>query len=297
MSNKRAKRFAVTLTIAVALVAGVVLFGPWGPYRGLIFSHENVPEKHNNTGGKEVVHHEKGTNKPVPGGRVEKRSDIAPPSVAIVVDDVGNIESKLAEWTKIDAPLSFSVMPYPPLSVTLADRLYQAGYVIMMHIPTENQPPNSFAGEGELSTNMNRQDVFTTLDSDLSKVPHISGINNHQGGKGCNDLQLMTNECEWAKQHGLFVVDSKSSTNSMVAYAAVRLGMNRKRNQVFIDHQNDPAYIRSAMRQLADIARKDGYAIGICHWHRPNTASTVGEMVKTLKAEGIHFAFARDISN
>ena len=279
------------------MAAVAVLFGPWGPYRDLIFSHENVPEKHLDTGSKKVVHHASEARRTTPGERVEKRSDARPPSVAIVVDDVGNVESKLAEWTKIDAPLSFSVMPYPPLSVTLADRLYQAGYVVMMHIPTENQPPDSFAGEGQLSTNMNRQDVFITLDADLSKVPDVSGINNHQGGKGCNDLQLMTFECEWAKEHGFFVVDSKSSTDSMVSNAAVQLGMSRKMNQVFIDHQNDPEYIRSAMRELADIARKDGYAIGICHWHRPNTASTVGEMVKKLRAKGVHFAFARDINN
>jgi hypothetical protein len=297
MSNKRAKRLAIVLGVLVVLAAGTVLFGPWGPYKDLIFSHENVGEKHHDTGSKKVVHHASEAKGPTPGERVEKRSDTTPPSVAIIVDDVGNVENKLAEWTKIDAPLSFSVMPYPPLSVTLADKLYQAGYVIMMHIPTENQPPDSFAGEGQLSTNMNRQDVFTTLDGDLSKVPDVSGINNHQGGKGCNDLQLTTFECEWAKQRGFYVVDSKSSTDSMVSYAAVQLGMGRKRNQVFIDHQNDPEYIRSAMLELADIARKDGYAIGICHWHRPNTASTVGEMVRKLKAEGIHFAFARDINN
>jgi len=296
MSNKRAKRLAIVLGVLVVLAAGVALFGPWGLYKGLIFSHENVPEK-KDAGSEKVVHHKSEVKNTSTGERAEKRSDTSPPSVAIVVDDVGNVESKLAEWTKIDAPLSFSVMPYPPLSVSLADRLYRAGYVVMMHIPTENLPPGSFAGEGMLSTNMNRQDVFVTLDNDLSKVPDVSGINNHQGGKGCNDLQLMTFECEWAKQRGFYVVDSKSSTDSRVSYAAVQLGMGRKRNQVFIDHQNDPEYIRSAMRELAGIARQDGYAIGICHWHRPNTASTVGEMVRKLKAEGIHFAFARDINN
>jgi polysaccharide deacetylase 2 family uncharacterized protein YibQ len=297
MSNKRAKRLAIMLAVVVVLAGGVVLFGPWGPYKDLIFSHENVPKKHRDTTSKKVVHHKSEAKNSTTGERVEKRSNTSPPSVGIVVDDVGNIESKLAEWTKIDAPLSFSVMPYPPLSQKLAEELYKAGYLVMMHIPTENQPPNSFSGEGQLSTNMNKQDVFVTLDGDLSKVPNVSGINNHQGGKGCNDLQLMTFECEWAKQHGFYVVDSKSSTNSMVSYAAVQLGMGRKSNQVFIDHQNDPQYIRSAMRELAGIARKNGYAIGICHWHRPNTASTVGEMVRKLKAEGIHFAFARDINN
>ena len=297
MSDKRAKRLPITLAVAVVLAAGVVLFGPWGPYKDLIFSHGNVPKEHRDTGSEKVVQHKTEAGKTTAGRRIEKRSDTSPPSVAIIVDDVGNVESKLAEWTKIDAPLSFSVLPYPPLSSTLADRLYKAGYLVMMHIPTENQPPNSFAGEGQLSTNMNQQDVFVTLDGDLSKVPNVSGVNNHQGGRGCDDLQLMTFECEWAKQHGFYVVDSKSSVNSMVSYAAVQLGMGEKRNQVFIDHQNDPEYIRSAMRELADISREDGYAIGICHWHRPNTASIVGEMVKELKAEGINFAFARDINN
>jgi len=54
---------------------------------------------------------------------------------------------------------------------------------------------------------------------------------------------------------------------------------------------------RKAMRELAGLARKNGYAIGICHYHRPNTATVVGEMITALKAEGIHFAFARDIND
>ncbi|MBU4194352.1 MAG: divergent polysaccharide deacetylase family protein [Actinobacteria bacterium] len=106
----------------------------------------------------------------------------------------------------------------------------------------------------------------------------------------------MTYECEWARSKGFYVVDSNSARNSKVAQAAVSLGLGHKRNEVFIDHQNDPDYIRSAMRKLADLATKNGYAIGICHFNRPNTAAVVGEMVKVLKEEGL-FAFARDIDN
>ena len=79
--------------------------------------------------------------------------------------------------------------------------------------------------------------------------------------------------------------------------ACLALGLPKRLNEVFIDHQNDPAYIRSAMNQLAGIARKNGTAIGICHWFRPNTPSVVGEMITTLRAEGIHFAFVKDISD
>lgn len=107
----------------------------------------------------------------------------------------------------------------------------------------------------------------------------------------------MTFECQWAQERGLFVVDSDSSTSSKVTKAATSLGMPRRLNQLFIDHQNEPDYIRKIMRQLADMARRNGTAIGICHFHRPNTPTVVGEMVQTLKSEGIHFAFVQDIHN
>jgi polysaccharide deacetylase 2 family uncharacterized protein YibQ len=228
---------------------------------------------------------------------VEKRSDTERPTVAIVIDDVGNTLDPLPLWTAIDAPLSFSVMPYPPLSRDLALKIRQSGYLVIMHIPTQNAPPNSFAGTGQLAVGMSRATVFSELDKDFTAVPVASGINNHQGGLGCDDPSLMTYEVEWAKQKGFFVVDSESSANSQVSPACRALGLPQRKNEVFIDHQNEPDYIRGAMRQLADLARKNGTAIGICHWHRPNTPTVVGEMMVQLRNEGIHFAFARDVTN
>jgi polysaccharide deacetylase 2 family uncharacterized protein YibQ len=227
----------------------------------------------------------------------EKRSVSRPPAVAIVIDDVGNTADPLPLWMAIDAPLSFSVMPYPPLSRDLSLRIRQGGYKVMMHIPTQNAPPNSFSGMGQLAVGMSRETVFSELEKDLAAVPLASGINNHQGGLGCDDPSLMSYEVEWARQRGLYVVDSESSNNSQVSPACLAQGLPQRRNEVFIDHQNEPDYIRAAMRRLADIARQNGTAIGICHWHRPNTAAVVGEMVRQLKNEGINFSYAGDVSN
>ena len=228
---------------------------------------------------------------------VEKVSDTTHPTVAIVVDDTGNILEPMPKWLAIDAPLTFSVLPYPPLSKEIAFRMQQAGYAIMMHIPTQNAPPNSFAGKGQLSVGMDQATVFRTLDADLATVPFVKGINNHEGGLGCDNLDLMTNMCKWAEPKGLFVVDSSSSNHDKVTIACKALGLPVRKNEVFIDHQNDPNYIRNAMNELAGLARKNGTAIGICHWHRPNTPTTVGEMVLKLRSEGIHFAFARDVTD
>ncbi len=227
----------------------------------------------------------------------EKKSVKTPPTIAIVVDDVGNTREPLAKWTAIDAPISFSVMPYPPVATELAWQLHQSGYQVMMHIPTQNAPPNSFSGKGQLSVGMDRAAVFTQLDADVVGIPYVGGINNHQGGLGCDDLGLMTSMCQWAQSRGFYIVDSNSSVNSQVTPATLALGQPKRKNQVFIDHQNDPAYIRSAFGRLVDIARENGTAIGICHWHRPNTPTIVGEMVKELKGAGVNFAFVKDITN
>jgi len=299
------RRLVPIVAIVVVLLVLVGLFGPWGPLKSVLFgsddsktvsSAEQKARREKEQADSEAAKKKKEEAKK-PKGPVQKKSDTKPPTVAIVVDDTGNTLEKLPLWLQIDAPLSFAVLPYTGPSAQLATEFHNAGYEVMLHIPTANAPPNSFSGQGQLASGMDRGTVFATLDADLTTVPFVTGINNHQGGAGCDDLQLMTYECEWAKQHGFYVVDSNSSIRPKVADAAVSLGLGHKKNQVFIDHQNDPNYIRGAMRELAGIARKNGTAIGICHYHRPNTAAVVGEMVNTLKAEGIHFAFARDINN
>jgi polysaccharide deacetylase 2 family uncharacterized protein YibQ len=292
---RRRRRVYLGLAVTALIVVGV-LFSPIGPFSSLLFPQAGAVSQGGQITPQQPEHNAQAAAA-AGSSPVEKKSDSTEPTIAIVVDDTGAAAQNLDKWLEIDAPLTFSVLPFYSATKDLAETLYQAGYRIMMHIPTENDPPHSFSGNGQLATAMDRATVFNTLDGDLADIPHVTGINNHQGGKGCNDLALMTHECEWAQQNGLFVVDSDSSTASKVTKAAASLGMPRRLNQLFIDHQNEADYIRKAMRQLADIARRNGTAIGICHFHRPNTPTIVGEMIQTLRSEGIHFAFVQDVED
>ncbi len=295
---------AIAVALAVTMITVAILLSPWGPLKNSLYASRKTAK--NPIAAADARKTENaarnpsttpGTTAPAAPARLERKSVAKAPAVAIVVDDTGNIASKLERWKTIDAPLTFAVMPYPPLSQQLAEALYNDGYEVIMHIPTDNAPPNSFSGKGQLATGMDRATVFATLDADSQAVPRMSGINNHQGGRGCDQLDLMTYEVEWAKSKGFYVIDSNSSVNSQVTPACLALGLPKRKNQVFIDHQLEPDYIRGAMRELAGIARKNGTAIGICHWHRDNTVEVVSEMVRTLRKEGINFAFARDITN
>ncbi len=289
MSRKRAFALLRTFTILVVLIVVVLALSHAGPF---------------SCGGSKEGAVEVGAEGAAGAGEEQtprrpnlKESNTEPPTIAIVVDDTGSSSDTLDLWLKIDAPLTFSVFPYCTDLNWMVEKLYDEGYEIMLHMPTENQPPNSYSGYGQLSVGMTREQAFSALDKALASIPHAEGINNHQGGKGCNDLQLMTYMCEWAKERGLYVVDSNASTHSMVSEAAVSLGMPRRRNQVFIDNSRDPESLRTMMRRLADVARQNGTAIGICHFNHPNVPKVVGEMIEVLRAEGFHFAFVRDVSN
>jgi uncharacterized protein len=264
-------------SLAILLLLLLFVFSPWGPYGHLLFKS----------------HAEQVSGTP----RLEKASNVVPPTIAIVVDDVGESTTGLDQWLAIDAPLTFSVKPRCEYSQQLAGQLRQAGYRIMLHVPVENQQPHAYAGEGQITTTMDHNTVFSTLDDDLATVPGAEGIDNHEGEKGCGDLQLMTWQCEWAKSNGLFVVDSRNYGHSVLTPAAISLGLERRYKQVSLDDRNDPAGTRSAILQLADLARQDGVVIGICNFPHSNTPGVMAEMIPELQADGIHFAFVEDIHN
>ncbi len=219
------------------------------------------------------------------------------PTVAIVVDDTGSSDEHLQEWLSIKSPVTFSIMPYCGNTGSDAQTLQAAGQQVMLHCPEENEKPNSYSGKGQMASGMDQATVNATLDADAAQIPGLVGMNNHQGGSAGNDLELQRKVAQWCKNNGLFLLDSMASVKPVAWKAAQEVGMPIRKNDVFIDHDNDPDYIRQAMRQLADMARRDGTAIGICHFGRPNTARTVGEMIRTLEGEGIRFDFVSNVSN
>ncbi len=219
------------------------------------------------------------------------------PTVAIVVDDTGDSDAHLQEWLAIKSPVTFAIMPYCGNTSTDAQVLQAAGQQVMLHCPEENEKPNSYSGKGQMASGMDQATVNATLDADAAQIAGLVGMNNHQGGSAGNDMELQRKVAKWCQSRGLFLMDSMASMKPVAYKAAMELGMPKRSNDVFIDHDNDPDYIRGAMRELAAKARAEGTAIGICHFGRPNTARIVGEMIKTLQNEGIRFDFVSRISN
>ncbi|MBU4489368.1 MAG: divergent polysaccharide deacetylase family protein [Actinobacteria bacterium] len=153
---RRRRRRLIPLVVIAVLALAIILFSPWGLLKGSLYSCDNAEstkeeesKSNRSEEGSESGKTEEDTKEEqAQSGPVEKKSDTRPPSVAIVVDDVGFDATNLPQWLAIDAPLSFAVVPYCVLSAGLSDQLYDAGYLIMMHIPTENMPPQHLFRQG-----------------------------------------------------------------------------------------------------------------------------------------------------
>ncbi|MGD0277179.1 MAG: divergent polysaccharide deacetylase family protein, partial [Syntrophales bacterium] len=57
--------------------------------------------------------------------------------IAIIIDDIGNVLLPVEELIKIDAPLTFSILPHCPYSISSAEDIHRAKREILLHLPME----------------------------------------------------------------------------------------------------------------------------------------------------------------
>jgi polysaccharide deacetylase 2 family uncharacterized protein YibQ len=219
------------------------------------------------------------------------------PKVAIVIDDVGYIQTYIPQFQNMKIPLTFSIMPHSTHGKEDAELFHSLGHEIMLHLPMENKPMQSSYGPGEVTTKMSDEQIIGTLNSDISQVPYIKGINNHEGQVATADRRVMNVVLKCAKDRNLYFLDSLTTRNSVVCQIQGELGMPKRVNDLFIDNKENIEDIKAQMQKLGDLAKKRGVAIGIAHIQRDHTAQGIQEMIPVLKSQGIEFVFLSQISN
>ncbi len=226
----------------------------------------------------------------------EKESPAANlPKVAIVIDDVGYIQTYVPQFQNLEIPLTFSIMPCSTHGRKDAELFHSLGQEIMLHLPMENKSTQASYGPGEVTTKMSDEQIVTTLADDISQTPHLKGINNHEGKVATTDRRVMSTVLKYAKDHGLFFLDSLTTPDSVVGQIQGELGMPKRVNDLFIDNRDNIGDVKTQLQKLGDLAKKRGVAIGIAHIQRASTAQGIREMAPVLKSQGIEFVFLSQI--
>jgi polysaccharide deacetylase 2 family uncharacterized protein YibQ len=208
------------------------------------------------------------------------------PKVAIIVDDIGMNKGPVDKLMELPAPVTLAILPNLPYSEYAAEAAGKKGWDVMLHLPMEPMESSGYmgsdAGEDALLVGLPKEAVLAKLNKNISSVPNIRGVNNHMGSKFMENQELVEVVLEEIKRRGLFFIDSLTSAGSVGYKTALDLGVKTGKRDVFLDNSSkDPAYVKSQIEKLVEIAGRNGYAVGICHPY-PGTVQVLTEMMPEI---------------
>jgi hypothetical protein len=207
------------------------------------------------------------------------------PKVAIIIDDLGYDRRIAQKFLDLDTGLTFAVLPQAPHTRLIAATILKKGGEVMLHLPMEPlEYPSIDPGPGALLSSMSADELTEELRKDLSDVPGIKGVNNHMGSKLTTESTRLYQVFSVLKQKGLYFIDSRSTAETVGRPSARLFRLPFAERDVFIDHVIDPDVMRLRVKELIQIARKNGEAIGIAHPSK-TTLRILGELLPRLKKE------------
>lgn len=231
---------------------------------------------------------------PLPPRHPRKRA-FGPGTVAIIIDDMGSSVREADELMAIKLPLTFSIIPGLAHVKGVAEAAHVRGYQLMIHIPMEPRGyPQQRMERYGLLLSQSDEEIRKRLDGFLREVPYAKGANNHMGSRFTEDRGKMGTVLGYLKGKGLFFIDSKTTPLSVGNTLAREMGIENAGRNVFLDNVQDVEAIREQLEQLAEMARRKGGAIGICHPHKATIQALTAAMPE-LRKSGITFVYAADL--
>ena len=208
------------------------------------------------------IHHKKSIAGPKPYLTTEL------PKVAIIIDDIGYDRIIAEKFLSLDAVLTFSLLPHSLFQDKIARKAHEKGFETMLHLPLEPlEYPSVDPGPGTLLTSMSPDELIIQLNKNIDAIPFIKGVNNHMGSKMTTSSTQMYQIFSILKKRNLFFIDSRTTSETLCKPSARLLQVPFAQRDVFIDHIQDPDFIRKQIDLLIHIAHRDGEAIGIAHPH------------------------------
>jgi len=223
----------------------------------------------------------------------DSHSDVGP-RLAIILDDLGYERAAANSALALPFPLTVSVLPNLPLSSDVAEEAYRRGDEVLLHLPMESESNDAKTEAVELRIGMTAQQVQTELDGMLETVPHVVGVNNHQGSRATADPALMNVLMPALRARNLFFIDSRTSAATVAYDAAAHAGVRAASRKVFLDDAPSRQAILAQLDLAVRDAMRDGYAIAIGHPH-PGTIAALAEGVPRAEQRGVRLVLASDV--
>ena len=208
--------------------------------------------------------------------------------ICLVIDDFGYaIDNTVQGFIDIDRNITFAIIPGAPYALQVSEMANFNRIETIIHMPMEpydNTSKNWYMLHDEL--NEKEVDQKITMAYDL--LPLSKGMNNHQGSKAMENLDLMKNVARSLKKLNLFFLDSFTNPESRGFITMRRYGVRTELRQVFLDHIETYEDIKANLDSLVLLSHTMDVAIGIGHV-KPLTLEILKREIPALKDKGYDF--------
>ncbi len=209
----------------------------------------------------------------------------AEPAVALIIDDLGYQWRGDKRAINLPGPVAISILPETPYAKRLAEYAKKRNVTVMLHLPLASLKGGAL--ESGVSLDTTEAEFRLYLESSLQAIPHVQGINNHQGSL----LTQHPGHMSWLMQDmmargNLFFIDSYTTHHSVALGIAKEYGIPAMRRHVFLDDKNDLESIEQQFRRLKRMARRQGVALAIAH-PRKMTLEFLEKNLPKLSEDGI----------
>ncbi|AOY75064.1 divergent polysaccharide deacetylase family protein [Clostridium formicaceticum] len=219
--------------------------------------------------------------------------------IAIIIDDFGNAGNGTKEMVDIQATLTCAVIPFLPYTTEDAELAHSKGHEIIIHLPMEPHIGSpKWLGEKGITINLSTEQIKSIMREAIENVSYAVGINNHMGSKATEDKRIMAAIIDVLKENNMYIVDSKTSMNSVIAEIAKEYEVPVLERAVFLDNEKNVEAIKRQLVLLGELALEKGYAIGIGHVGPEGgviTAKAIQEMIPVFEKKGIEIVPISDL--
>lgn len=207
--------------------------------------------------------------------------------IAIIIDDIGHDLETVTALLKINADITFSILPFLTHSREAAEIIRRSKKEILLHLPMEPVSyPADKPGEGALFTDMNDKELLHQLDKNIDSVPYVVGVNNHMGSKFMIDKEKLVLIFGRLKKKNLFFIDSRTDVNSQAVAASKVVGLPLAERKIFIDNNKNYKETYNNLMSAANYNGDFAPLILIGHPY-PETIRALKDAVKELQKKGI----------
>lgn len=215
--------------------------------------------------------------------------------IAIIIDDWGYSLESCRALQEIKSPVAVAILPGLKHSKQIATCAHTNKKDVMLHLPMEpHQMSETYPENYIIETSMSRKKIQAILEKSLESVPFVTGVNNHMGSKVTENERAMKIIYGELSKRDLFFVDSFVTSKSICSDLAKKIDVRFARRDIFLDNENNRAYIEQQFKELAREAKQKGRAIAIGH-DRRLTLQIIKEQTDILEKQGFRIVSVKDL--